>query len=84
MLLASSSWVETGGADKHRVMHEAAPPSPLPSPGKNYPAQSINNAEVEKPCSTSLSPLDIVRLLILSFLIGMQWDLIVFYFALIN
>ena len=46
VLLASSSWVKTRGADKHPVLHGAAPTFPLLS--KEFQTQSITSADAEK------------------------------------
>lgn len=70
--LASITEAETKDADKY-------PTTAHPyCPGKNYPASNINSAQVVKPCSGSLLPLEIVRLLILFILICMKGYLIVF------
>ena len=48
VLLASGSWVKTRGADRHPVMHGAAPTFTLPSSAKNFHTQNITSADAEK------------------------------------
>lgn len=75
MLLASITRVETKDADK---TFYSICSSPLPPPGRSYPAQNMRSARVEEPCSASLLSLDIVRLLTLFILVGMKWYRVVY------
>ena len=55
---AGISWVEASDAVKHPAITRitpAPPPTPLPTPPtRNYPGQSVNSDDAEKPCKTCM------------------------------
>lgn len=61
---AGISWGEASDAVTHPAITRitpALPPTPLPSlPTKNYPAQSVNSDDAEKPCKRPDSATDLL------------------------
>ena len=79
VLLASSSWVETRGADKHG----AAPTFTLLSSAKNFQTQNITSADAEK-LFYILVTTQYCQAFDFVLLISMKWYLIMFLSVPIN